>query len=81
MKSDKLKGYFFALVATLAFSNVYIFSKAALNEVHLAQFGLYWFAIGSVLNLIYTAKNKKLAQLKALSKKQFKIFYSQSSLH
>ena len=73
MKSDKLKGYFFALVATLAFSNVYIFSKAALNEVHLAQFGLYWFAIGSVLNLLYTAKNKKLAQLKALSKKQFKI--------
>ena len=73
MKSDTFKGYFFAFIATLAFSNVYIFSKAALNEVHLAQFGLYWFAIGSVLNLLYTAKNKKLAQLKALSKKQFKI--------
>ncbi len=63
MKSDAFKGYLFALVATLAFSNVYIFSKAALNEVHLAQFGLYWFAMGSVLSLLYAFWNKKLAQL------------------
>ena len=73
MKSDAFKGYFFALVATLAFSNVYIFSKAALNEVHLAQFGLYWFAIGSVLSLLYAAKNKKLAQIKLLTKRQVRI--------
>lgn len=76
MKSDTFKGYFFALVATLAFSNVYIFSKAALNEVHLAQFGLYWFAIGTVLSLLFAAKNKKLAQLKILSKKQIRILIS-----
>ena len=73
MKSDTFKGYFFALVATLAFSNVYIFSKAALNEVHLAQFGLYWFIISSVLSLFYAAWNKKLGQIKLLTKRQIRI--------
>ena len=73
MKSDTFKGYLFALVATLAFSNVYIFSKAALNEVHLTQFGVYWFAIGVLLSVIFAARNKKLAQLKTLSKKQVRI--------
>ncbi|SHF06327.1 EamA-like transporter family protein [Mariniphaga anaerophila] len=73
MKLDTLKGYLFALVATIAFSNVYIFSKAALNEVHLVQFGVYWFSISTFLNLLYSVKQKKLAQLKMLSKKQVRI--------
>ncbi len=73
MKSNTLKGYLFALIATLSFSNVYIFSKAALNEVHLAQFGLYWFAIGATLSLLFAWKNGKLAQLKTLSKRQVRI--------
>ena len=73
MKSDTYKGYLYALIATLAFSNVYIFSKAALNEVHLTQFGLYWFAIGTTLSLLFAWKNKKLKQLKILSKKQVRI--------
>lgn len=73
MKSTTFKGYFFALVATLCFSNVYIFSKAALNEVHLTQFGVYWFTIGTILGLAYAAKNKKLKQLKQLTKKQVRI--------
>jgi len=54
MKSDTFKGYFFALLATLSFSNVYVFSKAALNEIHLIQFGFYWYAIGSLLNAAWT---------------------------
>lgn len=73
MKSNTIKGYFFALVATLAFSNVYIFSKAALNEVHLTQFGVYWFAIGTFFSLIFALKNKKLGQLKTLTKRQIHI--------
>lgn len=73
MKSDTFKGYIFAIVATLSFSNVYIFSKAALNEVHLAQFGLYWFAIGATLSFLFAWKNKKLSQIKSLSKKQVRI--------
>ena len=73
MRSDKFKGYFFVLVATLAFSNVYIFSKAALNQVHLAQFGVYWFAISSVLILLFSIRNKKLAQVKLLTKRQIRV--------
>lgn len=73
MKSNTLKGYLFALIATLAFSNVYIFSKAALNEVHLTQFGVYWFAIGTLFSLGFAIKNKKLKQIKTLSKRQVRI--------
>lgn len=73
VKSNIFKGYLFALIATLSFSNVYIFSKAALNEVSLAQFGVYWFAIGTAFSLVFAAKNKKLKQLKTLSKKQVRI--------
>ncbi len=76
MKPDTFKGYLFAIIATLAFSNVYIFSKAALNEVHLTQFGLYWFAIGTIISLLYAWKKKKLKQLKILTKKQVRILVS-----
>ncbi|RIH65724.1 DMT family transporter [Mariniphaga sediminis] len=70
MKSDTVKGYSFALVATIAFSNVYIFSKAALNEVHLAQFGIYWFSVSTLLILLYTLYKRKLSQVKFLTKRQ-----------
>jgi drug/metabolite transporter (DMT)-like permease len=33
MKSERFKGYFFALLATISYSCVYIFSKAALNDI------------------------------------------------
>ncbi len=73
MKSSTFKGYFFALVATLAFSNVYIFSKAALNEVHLTQFGIYWCGFGALFSFLLALGNKKLKEIKTLSKKQIRI--------
>ena len=73
MKSNTLKGYLFALVATLAFSNVYIFSKAALNEIHLTQFGLYWCALGVFFSLLFAVKGNKIRQISFLSKKQVRI--------
>lgn len=51
--SDRSKGYLLAIVATIAMSNVYIFSKAALNDIHLAQFGFYWFGMAVVWNFIF----------------------------
>ncbi|MBC8321891.1 MAG: DMT family transporter [Bacteroidetes bacterium] len=57
--SNNTKGILLALSAALVVSNVYIFSKAALNEVHLAQFGFYWFGLGIIWNLIYIASNRK----------------------
>lgn len=72
MKSDRVKGYFFAALATIAFSNIYIFSKAALNEVHLSQFGVYWFFIALVLNLGWLVKTGHHRSIRHLSKKQWK---------
>lgn len=73
MKSAPVKGYIYALIATLAFSNVYIFSKAALNEVHLSQFGLYWFAVGCLLNFLLVLKNKKIGMLFSLDRRSLSI--------
>lgn len=60
-------------MSTLAMSNVYIFSKAALKEVNLAQFGFYWFGIALILLFlaIFVRGNQK--ELKALQKSDFKV--------
>jgi len=73
MKPDTIKGYLFALIATLTFSNVYIFSKAALNEVPLAQFGSLWYAVVALSCFFFALFNKKLGQISHLTKKQIKI--------
>jgi drug/metabolite transporter (DMT)-like permease len=52
--NSKLKGYIYAFITTLTLSNVYIFSKAALEEVNLYQFGFYWFGFAIIWNLIYS---------------------------
>ncbi|MBN2668483.1 MAG: DMT family transporter [Bacteroidales bacterium] len=67
------KGYSAVLVSTLAMSNVYIFSKAALNEMSLAAFGFYWFGFALIWNLIYMAFAKKLKALTLLNFRQLKI--------
>jgi drug/metabolite transporter (DMT)-like permease len=66
-KSGALKGILLALAAALAVSNVYIFSKAALKEIHIAQFGVYWFGLGIIWNLIYIFVFGKQRGLKKLS--------------
>ncbi len=73
MKSDTIKGYLFALVATLTFSNVYIFSKAALNEIPLAQFGSLWYSVVALSCFFFALFNKKLGQLTRLTRKQVHI--------
>jgi drug/metabolite transporter (DMT)-like permease len=73
MKQDRLKGYLFALLGTIAFSNEYIFSKAALNEVHLAQFGTYWFLVSTICILLYTGITKSLGSVRLLSLRQIYI--------
>lgn len=73
MKSENLKGYIFALIATVAYSNVYIFSKAALNEIPLAQFGSWWYMIVSVSCFLFALFNKKLKQLSKFGPAEFKV--------
>ncbi len=70
-KSTSLKGVFFALAAALAVSSVYIFSKAALNEIHIVQFGFYWFGLGIIWNLIYIFIFEKQRKLKTVTKRSW----------
>jgi len=51
--SSNTKGILLVMASALAVSNVYIFSKAALGEIHLAQFGTYWFGLGIIWNLLF----------------------------
>lgn len=73
MHSDRIKGYIFAIIGTIAFASEYIFSKAAFAEVHLAQFGVYWFAVCTLAMVVWTAAKGKFAQIKKLTRKQLRI--------
>jgi drug/metabolite transporter (DMT)-like permease len=73
MRSDRFKGYLFALIGTIAFASEYIFSKAAFSEVHLTQFGVYWFTVCTLAMLAWSVARKKLGQLKMLTRKQVKV--------
>ncbi|WP_372639850.1 DMT family transporter [Ancylomarina sp.] len=51
--STQLRGALIALLATITFSNVYIFSKLAIKDVNLASFGILWFGLALVWNTLY----------------------------
>jgi len=67
--SKSLKGYLLALVSVIAVSNVYLFSKVALKEVSLPQFGFYWFGFGLVWILVFAFVRKDFYKFKELSRK------------
>ncbi len=67
--SFRLRGYLFALLAAISLSNVYIFSKAALNEVNLSQFGFYWFGFGLIWNVLYFLKVGNVRKIRILEQK------------
>jgi len=69
--SDKTKGYILTFIAVLAMSNVYIFSKAALQELKLPQFGFYWFSVGLILTLILAVKQKSFRKLKEFTRRDY----------
>ena len=66
--SKQLKGSLIALLATLTFSNVYIFSKLAMQDVNLASFGILWFGLALLWNALYKHYNRKKVSFKALPK-------------
>ncbi len=63
------KGYFLIFVSVLAMANVYIFSKASLNIIHISQFGVYWFGLGIIYNLAFNRKSLKFSKIKPIIKK------------
>ncbi len=67
--NSQFKGYSYAFLATLAGSTVYIFSKAAFNQVSLAQFGVYWFAMAIVWNTLFTLRSAEHRQFHHITSK------------
>jgi len=72
--SSQLKGYLLTFTSVLAVSNVYIFSKAALNEVSLPQFGVYWFGLGLFWISIFAIKNRSFEKIKTFKRNTFFLF-------
>jgi drug/metabolite transporter (DMT)-like permease len=59
LENTRLRGYVLAFISTIAMSNVYIFSKAALKEVELVQFGFYWYGFAILWNIFYAVPAKR----------------------
>ncbi len=72
---DKYKGYILTFVGILAMSNVYIFSKAALQELKLPQFGFFWFLTGFLLIFILFIQQKSYRRIKSFKKKDFMLLF------
>lgn len=73
--TDRTRGYMFALIATVAMANVYVFSKAALNDLSLYQFGFYWFGLAIIWNILYGIPAGKIKIAMALRKKDLRILF------
>jgi drug/metabolite transporter (DMT)-like permease len=73
---DQTKGYILAFISVLAVSNVYIFSKAALNEISLPQFGFYWFGFGIIWISLYALKKKSFAIFKNFDRYTYLKFFT-----
>jgi drug/metabolite transporter (DMT)-like permease len=70
--SSTRKGYLLALASTISLANVYVFSKAALQYVNLAQFGFYWFGFAIMWNILYSTLSGKYKQSKPLTRFQLR---------
>jgi drug/metabolite transporter (DMT)-like permease len=68
-----MKGYAWILLATVTGSTVYVFSKAALNEISLFQFGFWWFSMAIAWNLLYTLRSPETRQYRSIPKSSLKL--------
>jgi drug/metabolite transporter (DMT)-like permease len=73
VENNLFKGYSYALLATVAGSTVYIFSKAAFNQVSLAQFGVYWFALALFWNALWTLRSAEHRRIHHIPSHAFKM--------
>jgi drug/metabolite transporter (DMT)-like permease len=71
--SNSLKGFLLALISVFAVSNVYIFSKAALQEVHYIQFGFWWFAFALIWLTLYLIYKKSFNLFKEIPTKLYSV--------
>jgi len=74
VRKEIIKGYFYTILATIAFSNVYVFSKAALNEVSLSLFLFLMFSVGFTINLIILIVKGGFVKLRTVPRRMWWIF-------
>jgi drug/metabolite transporter (DMT)-like permease len=74
VQKETFKGYFYTILATIAFSNVYVFSKAALNEISLPLFLFLMCSMGFAINLVVLAFKGGFSKLLAVPKAMWWIF-------
>ncbi|MDF1570938.1 MAG: DMT family transporter [Bacteroidales bacterium] len=61
---QQTSGYLFALGAALALSSSFIFSKSALNQVSMIQFGAVWFTLGIFWNSVWYLGRRKYTNIR-----------------
>jgi len=74
VRKEIIKGYLYTILGTLAFSNVYVFSKAALNEVPLPLFLFLMVSVGFAINLIILWVKGGFTKLSAVPHSMWWIF-------
>jgi len=74
VRKEIIKGYFYTILATLAFSNVYVFSKAALNEISLPLFLFLMVSVGFVINMIILWAKGGFKKLSEVPRRMWWIF-------
>ena len=73
LTQNQRKGYGLALVATVAGSLVYIFSKAAFLEISMPQFGVYWFLMAIFWNSLFAMRKPENRVIPKIPKNSLKI--------
>ncbi|MDP1621002.1 MAG: DMT family transporter [Bacteroidales bacterium] len=76
MMTSANRGYLYALIATICGSLVYLFSKAALNEISLPQFGFWWFFTAIFWNSLMAVHPRGGFSIKSFTRKDYRtLFY------
>ena len=64
MNQHQSTGYLYALGASLALAASFVFSKSALNHLTVVQFGLIWFSMGVIWNIIWFLVRRDFRHIK-----------------
>lgn len=71
-KNKRVRGISLAFGASFALAFSFIFSKLALNELNMIQFGFYWFAFGTFWTIVYILFTSGLRSLFSITAKSFR---------
>lgn len=62
-------------MSVIAVSNVYLFSKIALEEINLLQFGFFWFGFGLIWIILLTDFRQSIRMITLIPRNSLKIYF------